>query len=435
MRAPYRGLSTKLAAIILIVVIIAGAGAYMLLGKGGPLGRGETAGIIKVGVSVPLTGPYADIGKEFLDGLLLWAKKANEQGIRVGDRVYTVKIVYYDDGSKPENVPGIYYKLLDQDYVDFLITPPIDDLAAQAVQVAEERGKVIIVTSPGQELFLSGQRLEYSYQIASPSDKYMIPVLQLLETLDPNSTKTVALVFIDSPFARQVASGVKVWIGAHEKYQLVFEYYYTPGTTNFESIVRTLKQIGPTVILGGGGVKETEELVVELYRSGLKPKLLALLDAPLLQGFAELGDPALGVMAPSEWEATASYSPIVAQELGLEWYGIYLSDFVIAFNEEYGRAPTPEAAKGFAAGMILQYAIEKAASTDTRDVMRALDEAMLLTFYGPIQFDSNPDTHGRQILHTPLVIQWIERQGSLQKVVVAPKAFALESPVYPLPWS
>src|SRR6266571_1429797 len=69
---------------------------------------------IKIGFSMSLTGPLAANGKQALLGMQIWEEEINAKGGLLGR---PVKLIYYDDQSNPDPVPGIYTKLLDIDKV------------------------------------------------------------------------------------------------------------------------------------------------------------------------------------------------------------------------------------------------------------------------------------------------------------------------------
>ena len=84
---------------------------------------------IKVGLSVALTGGVAPIGKQVLTALQIWRDDVNAKGGLLGR---PVELVYYDDQSNPQNVPGLYTKLIDVDKVDLLIGPYATNMVAPA---------------------------------------------------------------------------------------------------------------------------------------------------------------------------------------------------------------------------------------------------------------------------------------------------------------
>src|SRR6185312_15305923 len=65
---------------------------------------------IKIGFSMALNGPLGPNGQQALLGMKIWEEETNAKGGLLGR---PVKLVYYDDQSKPDTVPGIYTKLID----------------------------------------------------------------------------------------------------------------------------------------------------------------------------------------------------------------------------------------------------------------------------------------------------------------------------------
>src|SRR4029077_4071671 len=70
---------------------------------------------IKIGFSMAQTGALAGAGKQALVGAQIWEEETNAKGGLLGR---PVKLIYYDDQTKPDSVPGIYTKLLEVDKVD-----------------------------------------------------------------------------------------------------------------------------------------------------------------------------------------------------------------------------------------------------------------------------------------------------------------------------
>ena len=90
---------------------------------------------IVVGTSVALTGKYARTGQEQLHGFQMWIEEVNARGGLLGRQV---KLVHYDDESKPETGARLYEKLITDDKVDLLIGPYSSDVPMAASTVAEK---------------------------------------------------------------------------------------------------------------------------------------------------------------------------------------------------------------------------------------------------------------------------------------------------------
>ena len=101
-------------------VVACAAFAILLAGLPWTAAPVQAADPIKVGFSMALTGGVAPNGKQNLLALEIWRDDVNAKGGLLGR---PVELVYYDDQSNPNNVPGIYTKLISVDKVDLLIGP------------------------------------------------------------------------------------------------------------------------------------------------------------------------------------------------------------------------------------------------------------------------------------------------------------------------
>jgi branched-chain amino acid transport system substrate-binding protein len=161
--------------------------------------------------------------------------------------------------------------------------------------------------------------------------------------------------------------------------------------------------------------------------------MFAFLVAPPEPKFAELGSACLAVVGPSQWEPAAKYSPESAKAAGMEFYGPTVAEFNESYKKKFGEEPSYHSAGGYAAGLILQAAIEKAGSMDTDKVKKALDDMNLMTFYGNIKFDTSKENHGLQTGHDMVYIQWFkdpkDPKGGFFKQIVWPEAAAAAKPM------
>jgi Periplasmic binding protein len=80
-------------------------------------------------------------GKQNLLALEIWRDDVNAKGGLLGR---PVELVYYDDQSNPNSVPGIYTKLISVDKVDLLIGPYATNMIAPAMPVVMQANKMTI---------------------------------------------------------------------------------------------------------------------------------------------------------------------------------------------------------------------------------------------------------------------------------------------------
>jgi len=384
-----------------------------------------------IGFTASQTGKLNVEATRQINGLTLWMEQVNAAGgVKLSDgTAVKFEARFYDDESNKDRVQELYTRLISDDKADFLISPYSSGLADAAAVIAEQYGKIMITTGAASD---TTYKKGYTsvFQTYTPASRYLTGAFDLLAKLDPTARK-VAIVHETDKFSTDVVNAAKAY-GESKGYEIVLFEGYDSGATDFAPFIN---KIPPDVdaVMGGGHFADTSTFARQLFEKGVKAKFIALLVAPPEPKFAELGDAALGVIGPSQWEPLAKYTPESAKAAGLEWYGPSVGEFVSAYTARFNEEPSYHSAGGYAAGLILQRAIEKAGSLDTEKVKAALESLNMLTCYGHIQFDTSAEAHGLQIGHEMVYVQWQkDAQGKLVKQVVWPEEGKSAEALYPL---
>jgi branched-chain amino acid transport system substrate-binding protein len=376
-------------------------------------------------LNVPSTGQ--------LNGLNLWMKHVNEAGgVQLEDgTVIKFDSVFYDDESNKDRVQELYTRLATEDNATFLISPYSSGLADAAAVIAEQYGKVMITTGAASDsTYQKGYTLVF--QAYTPASKYLTGALDLLASVDP-SAKKIAIVHENDKFSTDVSTALNDYALAQGYEVVLFEGYDTE-TTDFAPFINKIQDAEPDAVLGGGHFEDGSTLAKQMDEKNIAAKFVALLVAPPEPEFAELGDAALGIIGPSQWEPQAVFNEEKAQAAGLEWYGLSSAEFTEAYKTEFGQEPSYHAAGGYIAGLLLQRAIETAGSLDPQAVKSALDAQDLLTFFGHIKFDTSAENHGLQVGHSMVYIQWQKTDSEdLAKQVVWPEEGSTSETLFPIP--
>ena len=386
-----------------------------------------------IGYTSSLTGKLEVSAGRQAKGLELWMEQINAAGgITLSDgTVVTFESVTYDDESSKDRVQELYTRLATEDNADMLISPYSSGLTAAASIIAEQYGKVMITTGAAAD---SNYKQGYTqvFQIYTPASRYLTGAVDLLKLLDPDVTK-LAIVHEDATFATGVVEAAKEYAESLGYESVIFEGYAS-DTTDFGPFINKIEATGAEAILGGGHMTDGSTFARQVHEKDIDIKMFALLVAPPEPDFAELGEAAYGVIGPSQWEPLAAYTPESAGEAGLTWYGLLSNEFVTVYEAAYNEEPSYHSAGGYAAGLILQKAIEDADSTDTAAIKAALDNIDVLTFFGYTKFDTTAEAHGLQIGHSMVYVQWQkDADGNLVKQVVWPQAGATAETIYPIP--
>ena len=350
----------------------------------------------------------------------MWRDQVNaEGGIKVGGEKYKVKFAHYDDQSQSGRVQQLYSRLVTEDNANFLFSPYSSGLTATAAIISEQYGKVMITTgaAEGKTYTLGNQ---YLFQMYTPAHLYLASALDAIKAKDPKAK--IALIYENSGFAKAVAEGAKKYADKNGL-NVVIDEGYDSSTTDFSPILNKVVGSGATVLIGGGHFADGSTLARQLHEQNMKLKMISLLVAPDVPKFAELGQAAYGVSVPSQWEPSAAFKPD---------FGPTGKAFAKAYRDRYHETPGYHAAGGYAAGLVLQHAIEQAGSLDTDKVAAALNKMDATTFYGHIKFASSKDEHGLQVGHAMILAQWQKEHGKLEKKVVWPQSAATAKLVYPI---
>ncbi|MBN1484132.1 MAG: amino acid ABC transporter substrate-binding protein [Chloroflexia bacterium] len=391
--------------------------------------NGDQVQTLVIGYTRSESGTYASTSQKQVQGLQLWADNVNAQGgFRVGDQIYQIELRSYDDQSDKAKVQELYGKLIQEDRVDFLVSPYSSGLADAAAAVSEQHGKLMIVTGAAADsIFDKGY--QYSFQVYTPASRYLAGAVDMLKATDPQA-KRVAILYEQTQFASEVAAFAQEY-AQQQGLEIVLFEGYTEGNTDFADLIPRLQEAQADALLGGGHQTDGIALAQALYDPWTEIHLVALLVAPAATEFASIGKAAYYITGPSQWEPQAQYNPEGAAALGLPFHGPSSAEFVRNYQNAYGSDPSYHAAGGYAAGLILQQALEEAASLEQLQVKNALEKMDMLTFYGRIKFDSR-NQHGLQIGHEMSYLQWQgDTEGQLVKQIIWPEAGRSAPLLYP----
>lgn len=385
---------------------------------------------LKLGFTASQTGAQNVASTGQLNGINLWLDSVNKDGIKVGNKIVKFDVVYYDDESTADRVQQLYTKLATEDNADLLISPYSSGLADAAAVIAEQYGKIMVTTGAASEgTYKKGYTLVY--QAYTPAGSYLTGAVDMLAKQDP-AAKKIAIVHENDKFSTDVSSAAEQY--AKDKgYEIVLSEGYDTGTADFAPFINKIQAAAPDAIIGGGHFADGSTFARQLAEKKISVKFVALLVAPPEPKFADLGDAALGIIGPSQWEPGVTYSPDIATSMGVPWYGPTVQEFTDAYKAKYNADPSYHGAGGYAAGLLLQKALEDAGSTDVEALKAALDKIDMLTFFGHLKFNTTAEAHGLQMGHTMVYIQWQKDGDALVKKIVWPEEAAEGALLYPKP--
>jgi branched-chain amino acid transport system substrate-binding protein len=365
-----------------------------------------SSGPITIGMSLPMTGPVADVSKSGYQGYELWAAQVNADGGLLGRKV---RLAMLDDGFDPNQTAADYTRLISQDHVNLLLGTFSSLLNAPASAIAARQGMLYVEPSGGAAtLFTRGFTDLFFAQpgtTTSLPDQFVAWIASLPASQRP---ATAAYVTQDDPSASPAVAVFRTRLQALGV-KTVYYQVYDPSTTNFDSIAAAIANDRPQMIIQGAVADDGAQFVRSLQKIGYNPKILFQTNAPTDEAYPSAIGGAVnanGVFTAQSWSSTATYPGN--------------QGFVQAYTKMFGAPPTEDAANSYTAGQVLQAAVKAVGSLDQQALANWLHNHTVSTIVGPLKWDKAGDPEGSLLLS-----QW--QHGTLQ--VVAPASAATSTTV------
>lgn len=381
--------------------------------------------VIKIGSSAPLSGALAAEGALVKEGYEFWRDTVNAKGgIKVGNDMYKVELVLYDDQSDAPTAAKLTEKLITEDKVNFLLSPYSSGLTMSTSATAEKY-KIVNVAPLANSTGIYSRGLKYVFSVLWPTS---VDVSNLVEMLPKEgiTVNKIAIVYPDDLFPAAGAAGAMET--AKQLNIPTVEIKYPKGLKDLSGVVAEIKKSGAEAVISTAFFEEATLILRQMNEQGVKPKFLAFHDAVNLQpDFVNaVGEKlAEGVLGRSEFWPVEGYKDDVFGT------GVQFADAITA---KYNHPWTYHQAAAAAAGEILQKAIEAAGSLDNEKVREALLSMDIMTFFGPVKFGSanfkGATMNNVNVKGGPLSVQM--QKGKLQ--VVYPEEFKTATLEYPKPW-
>jgi branched-chain amino acid transport system substrate-binding protein len=246
------------------LIAAAAAGAALLLSA-----AAHAADTIKIGFSTSLTGGLASSGKANLLAQQIWQEKVNAAGGLLGRQV---DLVYYDDQSKADTVPGIYAKLLDVDKVDLLMGAATNLIVAAMPEIMQHQKMVVVLLALG-----SNDEFKYPryFQTGAwgPDTKGVISnaFFEVAKGISPRP-KSVAIVGADADFSNNAMTGARA-NAKKDGLNIVYDRTYPPGTTDYTPIVRAIQAANPDLVFVASYPLDSVGIVRAATELGLKAQM------------------------------------------------------------------------------------------------------------------------------------------------------------------
>lgn len=328
---------------------------------------------IKVGVLGPLSGVYASLGSNMMNGIKM---AFNEKGMKAAGR--GIDLVVEDTEAKPEAGMSKARKLVEEDNVDILLGVISSAIGYPLKQYAARAKKVWITTGAAADgIFKKNNNNPYSFRSSLSTWQANNPMGTWL------SGKGLKRVFVTGP---DYAMGRQALDAFDKTFEVngaknVGSAYPALGTTDFAPYLAEIKRAEPDLVYASYAGSDAVRFVQQFASFGLK-------GAIKLAGYGYLveedtipaqGDAALGAYTSLNWA-----------------YGIDTpvnKAFVDNYRKTYNGPPTVDSVAGHVGAMVVWDAFNRldGKTSDQDALIKTIEATKLDTPRGPISFD--PETH------------------------------------------
>lgn len=378
---------------------------------------------VKVGLIVPLSGPWASQGEVMRIGAEMAVEHINAAGgiEALGGR--PLELVVFDTGDSVERAKNAAQRMVAEQPDLVGVTGSYLSSFTLAISEVTERAELPMVTLSYSDL-ITGRGFDYIFQTSPTGDRQAadaLPILnELAQTAAGEQPERLGIVMDNTAASVAFVKPLKEGGSLSELgLDLVVDETFTPPLANATPLIQRVRAGRPDLLLLLPTVISDAKLLLEkMNEFGLGRGRL-----PTVSNGSAMGDPDLSSnMNPELLEGVMS---IVAN-----WSVAGQQDINAEYIERSGEpwiTQNPICAYGHV--WLFKEALELAGSADRRAVAEAF-RSMDLTDGAARFFPGNRvrfDEHGRRIDAELLVIQWQDGEP----VTVYPPSAALAEPVWP----
>ena len=351
---------------------------------------------LRIGVVLPYSGVYAQLGEDITNGMLLYLEEVRGQ---VAGR--PIQLIREDETADPGTALRKVTKLVEQDRVDIL-TGLVSTASAYAVRDYVHSAKsILIVSNAGGNALTRERKSPYIFRTSFTSWQISFP---LGRWVGERVGKRAAILAADYAFGREsVAAFKESFLGAGG--QVVDEVYTPLGSTDFSSAITRLVRSRPEVIYGFLAGSDAVIFLKQFAQFGLKGRI------PIATtGFTTEED----VIQAVGRDAEGAYS-------SLHW-AVRLATpanqrFVQAYRRRFNRVPSVYSVQGYDTARVIVEAVS-ALEGDTRNKDRLIESLRAVRFVSPRgQFEFDPGSH--HVIQNIYIRQVRDLGGELANAVIA----------------
>jgi branched-chain amino acid transport system substrate-binding protein len=337
-----------------------------------------SAETIKIGISGPLTGPIARLGKDAEYGARLAIADANQQGVVVNGTRATFELVSEDDQGDPKTAVQVAQRLVDAGVSGIVghLNSGTTIVASRVYANAGIPQIAPVATNPT----LTQQGFRTTYRIMATDVQQGAKLAAFARQLAPSGR--IALVDDRSAYGQGLIDEVEKDLEASGVKPVAREYT-SEQAVDFSAILTSIKAANPAVIIFGGADAQAGPMVKRMAQLGMKSEFIGgdgvcTADWTRLSGGANEGQYCTQAGAPHD--RMAGYPR-----------------FAERFEKGYGTKVVAFAPYSYDATLLMINAMRRANSSDPKVYVSALASSHYEGVTGKIAFTGNGDNRNGEV--------------------------------------
>jgi branched-chain amino acid transport system substrate-binding protein len=204
---------------------------------------------IRIGVLLPVTGPFAKNGIENWEAVQIARDMINERGGINGRKIEYLQ----GDATNPNAAISETERLITRDNIKITTGSFASPIAIAVSQAAERHGMFHWETTGAAEI-ITRRGFKHTFQVGAPARRYSEAAIDfivddLAKRLNkPAEELRVALLWENRAFGKSVGDGVRAYAGG-KKIKLVYDEGYDQFATDVTPIVQKLKDVKPDILI------------------------------------------------------------------------------------------------------------------------------------------------------------------------------------------
>ena len=332
---------------------------------------------ILIGAAAPLTGKYAEMGKDLTNAIQMAVEEQNARGGIAGKKV---RLVIEDDMASPKDAVTVAHKLVGNEEILGVVGHMNSGTTLPAATVYADAGVVLVMPVPTNP-DITKQGLKNLIRVPITDDKQGPALISFV--IDRLKKGRVAIIHNKEAYGEGIATEAQKSLQERAIPAVLFEGV-NADTTDFRPTISKVLSVNPDAVFFGGGTSEAALLIKQAREQGLT--------VPFIMGDGCFDTQLIKIAGQAaEGSFVSNIAPTTAPTPRAQ-------EFYAQFEQKYGKI-VAFAPLGYVAAGILMDGISKAPERTRQGVLQALTNPSYKydSILGEFSFESNGDAKGQHV--------------------------------------